>query len=693
MLYRWFLVLFPLVVIGQTSSQYTVDQAVKESDVVYEGEIRGSRAYTCDNGWVMTEYDFFVFASLKGEIPDNRIIQFTTFGGVDGDYAMETCPSFLPQLDDYGILLLRQAISQVGMISPWMPTSMDRCWVDMDLQNDQAFFGPYSLGATRDAYERIEAVTGQPLIRESTKMSPSDIPEMLTITGISPSTSQAGRGQEVTITGTGFGATQGVGLVRFRNVNAGPTSYTIPAISYTSWTDTEIRCIVPARAGTGYFRVQNNVGLLSSPSTDSLTITYNVSNVADTEPRLIDDESDNNGGYIFVYSNNTNNGGVDFTSIPAAVAAVERSVRTWNSGTSFAIYGEQECGTSSVQTAVRDNVNLITFDNDVFDIDILYGSSTLGVMQSYYSRCGTSEWEKTEMDMVLRRDGDPNRRGGRVDWEYGPSAPTRTEIDFESVVLHEFGHGHGLGHTRVDAAVMFPSITIGSTRRALHSSETNGGGYIQGESKAYTPPTSFGCPGARQYDDHDPSQLCSLVFPLDLLSFTATAMDNDVQLSWETANEIDHDFIVLQWWEDGRWKNLAKFEAKGNDQTGVNLYEFEHKELWPAEYLYRLKIVAIDGSFEVSEVRSAVIEKVSNDITIQNKGGKMEIEYYKGEIGGMVQLISLQGTVVEQRKVQESAGVVDLSLNLSGISSGVYFLQIIEGNRLRHLHRWIHHRE
>ena len=86
----------------------------------------------------------------------------------------------------------------------------------------------------------------------------------------------------------------------------------------------------------------------------------------------------------------------------------------------------------------RDGENLFSFDNDLYDLDVRRGSSVLGVMFSYYSRCN-SEWELMEMDMILRRDGNPNGFGGSVNWEYGPSSPSGGEADFESVVLHELG--------------------------------------------------------------------------------------------------------------------------------------------------------------------------------------------------------------------------------------------------------------
>ena len=75
------------------------------------------------------------------------------------------------------------------------------------------------------------------------------------ITSVSPTTAAAG--QVVTVTGTGFGASQGSGYVAFSDLG---TSWGAPgnsaAFTVNSWSDTEITFTVPTPSGTGgRFRV------------------------------------------------------------------------------------------------------------------------------------------------------------------------------------------------------------------------------------------------------------------------------------------------------------------------------------------------------------------------------------------------------------------------------------------------------
>jgi len=97
--------------------------------------------------------------------------------------------------------------------------------------------------------------------------------------------------------------------------------------------------------------------------------------------------------------------------------------------------------------------------NDVGWLDIK-DPSVLGV--TWY---GTS---RDEFDMALDNKN--------FNWYIGSLPVTAGYYDTQTVWLHEFGHGAGLGHSKVDGAVMEPYYE--GARRALHQDDIDGITYL-----------------------------------------------------------------------------------------------------------------------------------------------------------------------------------------------------------------------
>lgn len=139
--------------------------------------------------------------------------------------------------------------------------------------------------------------------------------------------------------------------------------------------------------------------------------------------------------------------------------------------------------------------------------------------------------------------------------------------------------------------------------------------------------------------------------PIELVSFTASPINNTVSLSWVTASEINNDFFTIQRSNNGyAFEDLSYIEGVpgGNSYTTNYYNEIDNSPLSGTSY-YRLKQTDFDGLTSISNIISVEMLKeneikfypnpASENITISNVNGTIkEIEIYNS-VGEKVKTI------------------------------------------------------
>lgn len=283
------------------------------------------------------------------------------------------------------------------------------------------------------------------------------------ITSFSPTTTSGGTGSVLTITGSGFGSTQG--SVGFADANDGGSSTLLFSADeyFVSWTDTEIKVYVPQRAGTGKVQVVTATSTTYSSSTD-LTVEYTrlelIANGPTTNPgsrlyRPSLDDDNGSGGLTWVLN-------ADMKKSHKATKTLMRALQNWRCSTGLN-FDLDTTNTTTVSIVDRDDTHTIMWQNPNQSIS----TGALAVTFSQWSGCYNSSktdwhWYLNDVDMVF----DDVLSNGRT-WNYGPGSPTTAQYDMESVALHEFGHAHQLAHIINKSGVMHYSIRNGESKRVL----------------------------------------------------------------------------------------------------------------------------------------------------------------------------------------------------------------------------------
>ncbi len=119
------------------------------------------------------------------------------------------------------------------------------------------------------------------------------------------------------------------------------------------------------------------------------------------------------------------------------------------------------------------NANTVSF-NGVWRPDPSHQLGTIAITVVSFDR---NTGEILDADVEMNELSDVNPDGFR----FTIGAPDPSAADLPTILTHEFGHLHGLGHSDVDTAVMYPQAGLGEQRRNLRTDD------VQGICDAYNP--------------------------------------------------------------------------------------------------------------------------------------------------------------------------------------------------------------
>ncbi len=639
-----------------------LEQRVQKSENIFQGEIVGKVCKWNDSRNSIYTLNYIkVLDDIQENLEVDTIIVLT-YGGTVGMDKQIDFPSLKLDIGDLGLFMVRKSDKIInGYSQLYEITYLSLGFVKYDLEKDIAYdhFSVYE-GIEKSLYKMLNNFKLAPKkdVLVARQILDYRSPDAVNISSFSPTSTTAGTMTTLTINGTGFGATQGNGKVEFRNADNGGSGYMSPIQDeYVSWSDTQIKVKIPSGAGTGDIKVTDNSGS-SDVSSSDITINYNITNITYNSKKYRANlvNSDGSGGIEFEFY-------TDFYNNTAARDAYERALGTWRcnyDGTDGTGVYFADGGSSTVDVIADDGVNIVRFDNGNE-----LSSNVLGRMTSRYSGCssggGPVEWYVRELDVVFN-DVPAN---GSYTWNFSePDNSTGSnQYDFESVAVHEIGHGHQLGHVIDALQIMHYSISNGQEKRELSSDDLDAGNDVLSFSgSTCTKP---------EMDDF----VCA-VLPLTLKNFDAILLGKEVRLNWEFESFKDLDYLVLQRSYDGmNFDDLKEFSLE-SEANYSNAGRFEYIDKPEAsENYYRLKIYDIDGSFFYSKKLYLFNKKISIGVNAYPNPLRDELAIENTEKEDIdIEIVDETGIVVFSRTVIKGLGIK--KINIDNLSTGLYLLKI-----------------
>lgn len=177
-----------------------------------------------------------------------------------------------------------------------------------------------------------------------------------------------------------------------------------------------------------------------------------------------------------------------------------------------------------------------------------------------------------------------------------------------------------------------------------------------------------------------------LVIPVELTSFTASVVDNQVQLNWSTATEVNNSgFEVERKTGTGSYEKVGFIPGFGTT-TEVRSYSFVDQKVGVGLYSYRLKQVDFDGTFAYSEEVNVEVNPplvFALEQNYPNPFNPSTMIKYSIPQDGFVNLFiyNLLGEKVATlvNNIQK-AGRYEVNFDAGSFASGVYFYSIEAGS-------------
>lgn len=173
-------------------------------------------------------------------------------------------------------------------------------------------------------------------------------------------------------------------------------------------------------------------------------------------------------------------------------------------------------------------------------------------------------------------------------------------------------------------------------------------------------------------------------FPVTWLGIDAVKSDDGIDVSWETATEINSDYFEVQRQHASQeFVSIGKVDAAGTSDM-KQTYGFLDATAPQGLLRYRLRQVDIDGDFDFSPTVEIYNRLEGLAVYPNPTTGIITLEFTESFRAGEVVVYDLSGQELINR---ELTGEVEVEMNLSNFANGWYLVEIVSETGARSQHR------
>ena len=160
--------------------------------------------------------------------------------------------------------------------------------------------------------------------------------------------------------------------------------------------------------------------------------------------------------------------------------------------------------------------------------------------------------------------------------------------------------------------------------------------------------------------------------PVVLTSFTAKEVSTGTLLTWQTTQELNNEFFVVEHSVDGtNFQPVGKIKGNGNSAV-VSNYQFRHEGLIAGRHFYRLVQIDISGKTQFSLTRTIQISKQSLTMLVNPNPvrDKIVLTSFLNEQGSPYKIVNTAGAIVVAGKFNP------VGIDVKTLPPGTYYLRL-----------------
>lgn len=188
------------------------------------------------------------------------------------------------------------------------------------------------------------------------------------------------------------------------------------------------------------------------------------------------------------------------------------------------------------------------------------------------------------------------------------------------------------------------------------------------------------------------------IIPVELISFNASLIDNNILLSWITSTETNNQKFEIERRKvregnSSEWTRIAVVNGNGTT-TEIRTYSYIDEELSSGSYQYRLKQVDFNGSYKYLTIGQSGLNIAEVEVTNPsefvlkqnypnpfNPATNIQFEVNTKQFVTLKVYDVLGNEISVLLNEEKPAGNYTASFDAKNLTSGIYFYKLIAGNK------------